>query len=300
MNEANGVLELIKQVKVNLELCSNDFEIILIDDGSKDNTWKQILFAADDDLRVKGVKLSNNFGQHFAITAGLEKSSGEWTVVMDGDLQDRPEAIPLLLEKAKHGFDIVYVRRQSRPESLFYKIGQRTFYFILNVLSDNDFDSKRANYSILNRKVVEAFRMYPEKSRFFPTIISSMGFSSTTIDFNHGRRYKGTTSYSLNKRIKLGIDILVSNSERPLKISLLLSFILFVSSIISLLLGAINQIRNEFFYVENLLIGSLILFVGSTILFSLGIIGIYLSKIYKEVRFRPLYVISETKNFEIS
>ena len=155
-NESSLILELLKQVKSNVESITLDYEIVLVDDGSEDQTWNLITNEAVNDLRIKGIRFSRNFGHHYAITAGLQKAIGEWVVVMDGDLQDRPEVIPDLYKKAQDGSDIVFVSRQNRPEKFYYKILQKVFYLILRFLSGLNFDSTHANFSILSKKVVEA------------------------------------------------------------------------------------------------------------------------------------------------
>ena len=139
-NESSLIDELLKRVKTNVKSITEDYEIIIVDDGSQDNTWNSIENEAKSESRIKGIKFSKNFGHHYAITAGLHNSKGEWVVVMDGDLQDRPEVIPELYKKSQEGFDVVFVSRQNRPESLHYRVTQKIFYWLLRVLSGIDFD----------------------------------------------------------------------------------------------------------------------------------------------------------------
>ena len=127
-NENSLIEELVKRVKENLKLITDDYEIIIVDDGSQDRTWELIKFESEAENRVKGLKFSRNFGHHYAITAGLHRSNGEWVVVMDGDLQDRPEVISDLYKKAQEGYDVVFVSRQNRPEKIYYRIAQKIFY----------------------------------------------------------------------------------------------------------------------------------------------------------------------------
>jgi dolichol-phosphate mannosyltransferase len=135
LNESSLIAELISRVVSNLEKLTSDFEIILIDDGSEDNTWEIISKYSLIEQRIKGLKLSRNFGHHYAITAGINHTGGDWVVVMDGDLQDRPEVIPELYAKAQEGFEIVFVSRKNRPEKIYYRLAQKTFYVILRFLS---------------------------------------------------------------------------------------------------------------------------------------------------------------------
>ena len=153
-NESSLIEELIRRVTINVKKITEDFEIIVVDDGSKDQTWELIEKEAKTENRIKGVKFSRNFGHHYAITAGLHNSTGEWVVVMDGDLQDRPEVIPDLYKKVQEGFDVVFVSRQNRPEKLYYRVAQKFFYWILRIFSGIDFDSRQANFSIINKNLI--------------------------------------------------------------------------------------------------------------------------------------------------
>ena len=298
LNEETLISEFIKRVTVQLNKINSDYEIILIDDGSSDDSWSQIQIAAKEDKKIVGIKLSKNFGHHYAITAGLHNSKGEWVVVMDTDLQDRPEVIPELLDKAQEGFDVVFVSRQQRPESFAYKLGQRLFYASLRFLSGIDFDSKQANFSIINRKVVEAFKKFPENARFYGSTIKWLGFSRASINAAHGLRFSGRPSYTIKKRINLALDIILSFSDRPLRFAIGLGLLMSAVSVLFSLwifLGAINWGFSVIGW-PSLIVSTF--FTGGIILIVLGIIGIYLGRIFREVKARPLYVISESLNIE--
>ena len=298
LNEENLISEFIKRVTVQLNKINLDYEIILIDDGSSDNSWSQIQNAAREDKKIVGIKLSKNFGHHYAITAGLHNSKGEWVVVMDTDLQDRPEVIPELLDKAQEGFDVVFVSRQQRPESFTYKLGQRLFYASLRFLSGIDFDSKQANFSIINRKVVEAFKKFPENARFYGSTIKWLGFSRASINAAHGIRFSGSPSYTIKKRITLALDIILSFSDRPLRFAIGLGLLMSVVSVLFSLwifIGAINWGFSVIGW-PSLIVS--IFFTSGIILIVLGIIGIYMGRIFREVKARPLYVVSESLNIE--
>jgi dolichol-phosphate mannosyltransferase len=298
LNEETLISEFIKQVTVQLNKINSDYEVIIIDDGSTDNSWSQIQIAAKDNQKIVGIKLSKNFGHHYAITAGLHNSKGEWVVVMDSDLQDRPEVIPELLDKAQEGFDVVFVSRQQRPESFVYKLGQRLFYASLRFLSGIDFDSKQANFSIINRKVVEAFKKFPENARFYGSTIKWLGFSRASINAAHGLRFSGRPSYTIKKRITLALDIILSFSDRPLRFAIGLGLLMSAVSVLFSLwifIGAINWGFSVIGW-PSLIVS--IFFTGGAILIVLGIIGIYLGRIFREVKARPLYVVSESLNIE--
>jgi dolichol-phosphate mannosyltransferase len=295
-NESTLIEELVKRVKQNVKLITEDFEIIIVDDGSQDNTWNLIEDKAKSENRIKGIKFSRNFGHHYAITAGLQNSNGEWVVVMDGDLQDRPEVIPDLYKKAQVGFDVVFVSRQNRPEKLYYRIAQKIFYWILRSLSGLDFDSRQANFSIINKKVVDAFKKFPENARFYGSTIKWLGFKRSFIVADHGVRHSGKPSYTVRKRFKLASDIILAFSERPLKLAI--GFGLLMSSISILLAVWIfyGTFKWGFSVTGWPSVIVSILFSSGVILTVLGIIGIYLGRIFQEVKRRPLFIISESLN----
>jgi len=293
-NESSLIEELLKRVKANVKLITEDFEILVVDDGSKDETWGLIEAEAKKESRIKGIKFSRNFGHHYAITAGLHNSEGEWVVVMDGDLQDRPEVIPELYKKAQTGFDVVFVSRKNRPEKLYYRMAQKIFYLILRSLSGIDFDSTQANFSIISKKVVEAFKIFPENARFYGSTIKWLGFNRSFIYADHGVRHSGKPSYTLRKRIKLASDIILSFSERPLKFAIGFGIIISTFAILGafwIIYGAIQWGYSVIGW--SSLIFS-IFFLGGSILVVLGIIGIYLGRVFQESKKRPLFIISKT------
>ena len=298
-NEGSIIVELVKRVKNNVRSITDDFEIILVDDGSQDETWEFIGNEARQEKRIKGIKLSRNFGHHYAITAGLHNSTGDWVVVMDGDLQDRPEVIPELYNKSQDGFDVVFVSRQNRPEKLYYRIAQKIFYWTLRILSGLDFDSRQANFSIINKKVVKAFKDFPENARFYGSTIRWLGFKRSFILADHGKRYSGKPSYTFKKRVKLALDIILSFSERPLKFAIGLGLLM---SSISIFL-ALWIVYGTFKWGYSVIGWSSgivsILFSSGIILTVLGIIGIYLGRIFQEVKGRPLFIISESHNLNL-
>ena len=296
LNESTLIEELITQIKLNSQKITEQFEIIIIDDGSIDQTWDLIAKFAGKDKRIRGIKFSRNFGHHYAITAGLQKSIGEWVVVMDGDLQDRPEVIQKLYKKAQEGYDIVFVSRINRPESWYYLITQKIFYWFLSFLSGIEFDNKQANFSIINRKVVAAFNEFPENSRFYVSTIKWLGFNNSFVTAEHGKRFSGKPSYTLRKRIKLAVDVIVAFSERPLRFSIYLGLSVSLFSILGAIYILIKAFLQGFSVVgwSSLIIS--VFFFGGILLIVLGILGVYIGQIFKEVKSRPLFVISENIN----
>jgi glycosyltransferase involved in cell wall biosynthesis len=295
-NERSLIDELVKRVKTNVKLITEDFEIIVVDDGSQDDTWSSIENEARLENRIKGIKFSRNFGHHYAITAGLHKATGEWVVVMDGDLQDRPEVIPELYKKALEGFDVVFVSRQNRPEKLYYRIAQKIFYMLLRTLSGLDFDSRQANFSIINKKVVEAFKIFPENARFYGSTIMWLGFKKSFILADHGVRYAGRPSYSLRKRFKLALDVIVSFSARPLRWSIILGFVMSVLSIFFALWIVYKSFYYGFEAIGWASLMASIFFSTGVILIVTGVSAVYLGAIFNQVKNRPIYITDKVLN----
>jgi len=296
-NESTLIKDLVNRVKKNITLLTEDYEIILVDDGSQDQTWELIEIECKQEERIKGIKFSRNFGHHYAITAGLHKSSGEWVVVMDGDLQDRPEVIPDLYKKSQAGYDVVFVSRQNRPEKIYYRIAQKIFYWSLKKLSGVDFDSRQANFSIINKKVVDAFMKFPENARFYGSTIKWLGFKRTFILADHGTRHSGKPSYTLKKRIKLALDIILSFSERPLKFAISCGLVLSSISILMAIWIVFGNFKWGYSVTGWPSVIVSVLFSGGFILTVLGIMGIYIGRIFQEVKGRPLYIIENKINF---
>ena len=296
LNESHLIKELISRVIANVDNITKNYEVIIVDDGSTDDTWHQIKLFAEQNFRIKAIKFSRNFGHHYAISAGLKNSNGSWVVVMDGDLQDRPEVIPTLYNKAQEGYDVVFVSRINRPENFIYKLLQKSFYFILNNLSGINFESSQANFSIISKKVVDAFNKFPENKRFYGSTIKWLGFKRTSISAEHGVRFAGKSSYTLKKRLNLAGDIIFAFSDKPLRFIVKLG--LFFSSIsILLFVWIIYLYFTSGFEVQGWtsLISSIFLF-GGLILTVIGIIGIYIGRIFNEVKNRPLYITSDELN----
>jgi glycosyltransferase involved in cell wall biosynthesis len=295
-NESSLIQEIVTRVKDNAKIITDDFEIIMVDDGSQDKTWESIKIEASKEQRVKGVRFSRNFGHHYAITAGLHKSMGEWVVVMDSDLQDRPEVIPELYRKAQEGFDVVFVSRKNRPEKIYYKMLQKIFYKVLNYTSGIKFNSKQANFSIINRKVVESFKEFPENSRFYSSTIKWLGYRTSEIEANHGIRFNGKPSYTFKTRVRLALDIIIAFSERPMKLAIVLVLILSGTTTLIGLRLFIELTKNSNDNLLDNFIMVFILLVLTFVLMFLGLIGVYIQRIFKQVKNRPLYIVMDRIN----
>ena len=292
------VAELVRRIKESVSPITEDFEIILVNDASPDGTWTEIQKECALDTRVKGINLSRNFGQHYAITAGLRYAKGDWVVVMDCDLQDRPEEIPNLYVKALEGYDIVYAQRKERQDGFFKKLSSKVFHMCYDWLSGQKTDKSIANFGIYHSKVIAEYNKMPEVARSFGSLIKYVGFRDTTIAVHHAERASGKSSYSIAKLLKLSGDIIISNSNKPLKMAVALGFLM---SIIAFLLDLYNLLAYAIGIIQVAGFTTTIFsiwFVGGLILFVMGILGLYIGKIFDQVKGRQLFIIQNKINIE--
>lgn len=285
---------LYSRLKSSLSAIVGAHEIIFVNDGSPDGSEDKIARLAAADSAVRGINLSKNYGQHQAVFAGLEKSRGRWVVVMDADLQDLPEEIPALYHQmvVMH-CDMVVARRCSRSDSFSAKLFSSLFYRIYNLLLDFEYDGSTANFGIYSRFVIDKILLFKERDQSFGYLANIVGFKKEYLDVSHGQRLSGKSSYGFYKKINLAFDYLFSNSIRPLKAIIFLGFLLSTFS----LLGSIVILLKYFLYGSTTQ-GWVSLSFGISlgfgiILFFLGIMGIYIGKIFMEVKKRPQYIIRE-------
>lgn len=290
--------ELYLRLKKSLEVISTHFEIILVNDASPDNAWETIEEIAKKDPRVKGIDLSRNFGQHYAITAGIELAKGEWVIVMDCDLQDQPEEITKLYSKAQEGFDVVLARRHSRQDTFFKVFASKMFYSTLGYLTDTEQDSTIANFGIYHNKVITAICNMGDSMRYFPTMVRWVGFKQTAIDIEHASRTEGKSSYNFKRLMKLGLDVVLSFSQKPLVLTIKLG------ALISLFaFGAAGVFLVKYLMGDIIVMGwitlalSIWLFSGIIIMI-IGIVGLYIGKTFENVKQRPRFIIKTALNFE--
>ncbi|WP_395053513.1 glycosyltransferase family 2 protein [Flavobacterium sp.] len=210
--------KLVEEIQLVMNKINVSYEIVLVDDRSPDNSWEAIKQISKNNLSVKSIRLSRNFGQHPAIMAGINNANGEWIVVMDCDLQDQPKEIEKLYNKALEGFDVVLARREKRKDSFLKRLSSKIFYKIFNYLSGIDANSEVANFGIYNRKVINAVSQVNDYVKFFPLFIKWVGYNTTSIVVEHDNRNDGKSSYSLSKLIALAFDTIISFSDKPLKI----------------------------------------------------------------------------------
>lgn len=291
--------ELYRRLRASLETITADFEIILVEDCGGDCSWTIIGELVQSDPRVKGIQFSRNFGQHYGITAGLDHCNSDWVVVMDCDLQDRPEEIPRLYAKAQEGFEVVLADRGERRDPLLKKVFSKFFYKLFSYLADIDYDGRAGNFRIMSRLVVDNFRQIREQLRFFGGLIHWMGFRTTSIPVVHEESFSGKSTYTVRKLIKLSMETIIAYSDKPLRLSIKFGFIM---SFLSFAYGLWILYRALFHGTTVLGWSSLIVsiyFIGGIIIGVLGIIGLYLGKCFDEVKKRPLYIIAgKTTNFK--
>lgn len=288
--------KLVTEIKASIISITENFEILLVEDGSPDNSWDTILKECEKDPRVKGIRLSRNFGQHYAITAGLDKTKGEWIVVMDCDLQDQPDEIPNLLAEAKKGFDIVLARRVDRRDHASKRFFSSAFYKVLGYLTGSDQDAAVANFGIYHRKVINAVCSMREQIRYFPTMIKWVGFKKTLLDVKHGSRDSGSSNYSFRKLMNLAFDILLANSEKPIKLIVKMGFFISMLAFLACLVVMFKYFHGT---IEVAGYTSLVLSIwllGGLIIMLLGIIGMYIGKVFQYVKERPIYIVQEQIN----
>ena len=291
--------DLLERLDAALSIVSDNYEIILVNDCSPDDTWAEIKRFAAQDKRIVGLNLSKNYGEHYAISAGLKYARGEWVVVMDCDLQNRPEDIPALYQKAQEGWDIVHARRVHKKFGFWKRLSSKLFHWVYNRLSDRRSDETIAEFGIYSAKVIAEYNKLKEVSRSFNCLIDLLGFRVTAIDVQHDPRAdEQGSSYSFSKLLKLAFHSIIADSNKPLYISVALGFAI---TLISFLLALCNVIA--YFFDSAVVRGYTttifsIWFATGIILLMMGIIGLYIGKIFDQVKQRPIYIVMETVNTE--
>jgi dolichol-phosphate mannosyltransferase len=289
--------ELHRRLVASLEAITPDFEIILVNDACPQNSWETIRDLALKDKRVKGLDLSRNFGQIRAITAGLNHAGGEWIVVMDCDLQEKPEEIARLYSKAQEGYDVVFSRRTTRNDTFFKRVSSKIFHALYGYFTGNAFDSTIGNLSICRRVVVDNYKRMGDRNRAYILFIKWMGFKSAVIDIAHSARSSGRSSYTLKKQLRLACEIITTQSNKPLTLSIKIGCAVIFASF---LYAFVVFFRYFFSGIAVSGATSLILcigFIGGIVITQLGVLGLYLGYVFDQTKARPLYIIRETVEF---
>jgi dolichol-phosphate mannosyltransferase len=292
------VAELVHRNVKSVSAITSNYEIILVNDASPDNSWDEIVKQCALNSKVKGINLSRNFGQHYAITAGLHYAKGDWVVVMDCDLQDQPEEILNLYKKAQEGFDIVYARRVVKHVGWWKRFSSVAFHKVFNWLSGSKTDPTIGNFGIYRNKVIEEYNKIPQQARSFGSVLRVLGFQIGFVDVEQAESARGGSSYTLRKLLKHSFNIIISNTNRPLRMAVglgfgmaVVSFLLALYNVVAKLVGII-QVGGYTTTVFS------IWFVGGLVLFVMGVIGLYIGKIFDQVKGHPLFVVRDEVNIE--
>jgi len=288
---------LVKHIEISVSNITPNYEIILVEDSSPDNSWQEIEKICDKNSKVKGIKLSRNFGQHYAISAGVAKSKGSNVILMDCDLQDDPSDIGKLVDKRKEGFDIVFTKRKNRKHGFLKSLYSYIYNKVFSIFSDRKYDINAGSFVLFSRRVAVEFNKLKDQDRLYLQMLKWLGFKSTTIELEHKERFEGESSYNFISLVKLGVQGLTSHSDKLLRLSIYVGMIL---SIISFIAGIVVIFRYFFYSLQpgwpSIIVS--ILFSTGLILFSIGIMGIYVGKIFEHTKNRPLYIIEEELNLD--
>ena len=284
---------LVSEINLVMERIGEDYEIILVDDRSPDNSWEVMKVLSSQNPKIKSIHLSRNFGQHSAIFAGLTKTKGDWVVVMDCDMQDQPKEIAKLYKKALEGYDIVLGQRENRKDKFLKKLTSKLFYKVFNYLSGGQFNNEIGNFGIYKKKVIDSILNINDYIKFFPLFINWVGFKSTSIPIEHSSREEGKSSYSISRLLKLAFNVIISFSDKPLRLfinfGLGISILSFILGIYYLYLAITHRITQPGF--SSLILS--IWFLSGIIISCIGIVGVYLGKTFDQTKNRPTFIIDE-------
>ncbi|MFC0905930.1 glycosyltransferase family 2 protein [Clostridium sp. MT-14] len=296
-NEELVIDESYKRLKKIMDTTSEGYEIIFVNDGSRDRTREKTEKICSTDKNIKLVNFSRNFGHQPAITAGMRVSEGEAVIVIDADLQDPPEVIPEMIEKWKQGYDVVYGKRAKREgESFLKKLTAGVFYRLLKSMTSIDIPVDTGDFRLIDRKVCDVLNSLPEKNRYVRGLVSWIGYRQTYVEFIRQERFAGDTKYPLKKMFKLAFDGITSFSYKPLVMSGYLGGISFFIGIIMLIMGLINSAAKGLELINFQFLISVDLIMFGIVLFCIGIIGQYIGRIFDECRGRPNYIIENIVN----
>jgi dolichol-phosphate mannosyltransferase len=293
-NEEQTVAELHR--RLHESLTGLEFEIILVDDGSADETPRMLARLAAEDRRLRVVTLSRNFGHQAALTAGLDHARGDAVVMMDGDLQDPPEVIPEMLERWRQGSDVVYaVRRTRAGESRLKLITAKWFYRLFSKLAQVDLEHNAGDFRLLDRRALDVLNSLRERNRFLRGMTVWVGFTQTAVHYDRDPRFAGEPKYNLSRMTRLTLDAISSFSHRPLQLATVLGFLFSAVAFLAIPVAIGFKVAGQFVPgITTVLL--VVLLLGGIQLITVGIIGAYLGRVYEEVKRRPLYVVRERLN----
>lgn len=297
-NEREGISELCTRLQAACNALEMQSEILFVDDGSSDGTFEFLEQMRAKDSRIKCIQFSRNFGHHIAVTAGLDNAFGDIVIVMDGDLQNRPEDISILVKKIEEGYDVVYTVRKNRQDSFFKRLNSRAFVWLMKQVVREPLSADSSIFRAMRQNVVAALRETRERNRYVVGLIGWVGFRHTWVEVQHDKRFAGKSTYSFRRQVRLALDALFSFSTLPLQLA---SMVGFGITCFSFLYGAILIVRKllwGFVLPGYASIMVAIFFLGGVQLIMLGIIGSYIGRIYSEVQQRPLYILKRKLGLE--
>jgi glycosyltransferase involved in cell wall biosynthesis len=288
--------ELLRQITDAMRSCTLTYEIVLVNDASPDGSWLVMQSLLSEYATLRVVNLSRNFGQHYAIKAGVDNASGEYVVVMDCDLQDNPYEIVTLYNKAKCGFDIVSARRVEREDGLIKRFTSKLFFSFYSYWTETSIDGSIGNFAIYHHKVIDAYKQISERGQSLVLFTRWLGFAQESIEVKHQKRFEGKTSYNFSKLIDLAIENIISQSNKPLRISIKFGFLM---TFLSFAYGMYLIIRKFMFDIPlgwtSIMVA--IFFLSGLVFANLGLLGLYIGRIFDEAKERPLYIIKDKKGW---
>lgn len=298
-NEEAVVQDSYERIREVMDTTGEPYEIIFINDGSKDSTYQKVREILKKDKNVKLISFSRNFGHQSAITAGMDYCTGQAVIVIDADLQDPPEVMLKMIEKWKEGYEVVYGKRIKRKgETLFKKATAKIFYRILSKTTDVEIPIDTGDFRLIDRKVCDALKAMPERNRYVRGLISWLGFRQTGVEFVREKRLAGETKYSMKKMFKLAWDGITAFSNAPLKLATYIGVSISAVSFLYLLVVICQKLFTDTTVQGWASLVAISLFFNGVILIVLGIIGEYIRRIYDEAKGRPIYIISEKIGFD--
>lgn len=291
--------ELVSQIQIATSHITDEFEIILVEDCSPDNSWNIIKSLSAKDHRIKGIRLSRNFGQQNALNAGLDYASGDWVVTLDCDLQDDPIYIEKLYQKGLEGYDIVFASRRNRKDGWIKKVCSKLFYNFLGYLTETDQDSSIANYVLYRRIVVDTMKQLGDYYRYYPMVNRWVGFNVFKLGIEHSKRMDNIkSSYSIDKRLKLAYATIIAFSDKPLRLVLQFGVTMVLLSMIVAVYLVLRYAIIGASVSGWLSVFVSIWFLSGIIIAILGLVSAYLGKMFETVKHRPTYIVMSKTNLK--
>ena len=298
-DEEETLPELERRLVPVLDALDGPAEVIVVDDGSTDDSFRLLCELHDRDGRFKVVRLSRNFGHQIAITAGTDRARGDAVVIMDADLQDPPELVPELVERWREGFDVVYAVRQERDEGRLKRRARSLAYRLLHRVANVDIPVDAGDFRLVDRKALDAFRSLRENNRYVRGMFAWIGFDQTGVVHRRPERHAGRTKYSWSRLMKLGVDGVISFSDAPLRLALAAGFLVSASSFVFAVVAVCLRIAGVGIVPGWASLVALISFLGGVQLTVLGMMGLYVARIHEEVKARPLYLVRESRGYGV-